>query len=116
MWFGFGDKKQIVVNRTLKTYIRVERVCSMESSATALTPEHSSPHCMAKWGVSGFNGQANGFNNLNCRRGPRSLFACPLHPPHPHSVKQGKGTAFGDQRTVGLVSVAQTTITMNVSL
>ena len=52
----------------LKTSSRNERVCS------ALTPEHSSPHCVAEWGVGGFNGQANGFENLNCHRGPQSLF------------------------------------------
>ena len=76
-----------------------------------LTPEHSSPHCMAKWGLSGFNGgQANRFENLNCSHGPWSLFACLMHSPHPHSAKHGKGTAFGDQRIVALVSVLQTMI------
>ena len=55
-------------------------------------------------GVTGFNGQANGFENLNCRRGPQSLFACPLHSSHPHSGTQGKGTTFGDQRITALVS------------
>ena len=59
---------------------------------------------MAEWGVSRFNGQANGFEDLNCCCGPRSLFACPLYPPHPYSAKQGKLTPFGDQRIVALVS------------
>ena len=40
-----------------------------------LTPKHSSLHCVAKWGVSGFNGRANGFKNLNCHRGPWSPFS-----------------------------------------
>ena len=71
----------------LKTNIRDERVCSTETSFTALTPELSSPHCVARWGV-------GGFENLNCRCGPRSPFACPLHPPHPHSAKHGKGSAY----------------------
>ena len=44
----------------LKTNIRNERVCSMDTRGTALTPEHSSPHCVAEWEVSGFNGQADG--------------------------------------------------------
>ena len=39
-----------------------------------------------------------------------------LHPLHPHSVKRGKGTAFGDQSTVALVSAPQTTIITNVRL
>ena len=64
----------------LKVNICDERVCSMETSGTALTPKHSSPNCVAEWGVSGFNGQANRFEHLNFRCGPRSLFACPLHP------------------------------------
>ena len=59
-----------------------------------LTPEHSYPHCVAEWGVSG-NGQVNRLENLNYRRGPQSLFACPLHPPHPYSAKQGKGIVQG---------------------
>ena len=90
----------------LKTNVRDEQVCSMKTSSTTLTPKHSSPHCVAEWGVSGFNGRANGFENLNCRRGPRTLFTCPLHPPYPHSAKRGKGTVFRDQRIVALVSVA----------
>ena len=85
----------------------------METSGTVLTPELSSPHWVAEWGVSGFNGQVNGFENLNCRRGPRSLFVCLLHPPHPHCAKQGKGTAFGNQHSVALVSMPQTTIITN---
>ena len=93
------------MQKKLKTNICDERVCSTETSDTALTPEHSSPHCVAEWGVSGFNGQANGFEKWNCGCGPWSMFACPLHPPHPHSVKQGKGTVFGDQRAVELVFV-----------
>ena len=52
---------QIQYNTTLNTNIRDERVCNTETSGTPLTPEHSSPHCVAEWGVSGFNGQANGF-------------------------------------------------------
>ena len=101
---------------SLKTNIRVERVCSAETSGTVLTPKHSSPHCVAEWGVSGFHGQANGFEILNCRRGPRSPFACPLHPPHLLSAKHGKGTAFGNYRIVALLSILQTTITTNVRL
>ena len=31
-------------------HVRDERVCSTETSGTALTPEHSSPHCVAEWG------------------------------------------------------------------
>ena len=54
----------------LKTNVCDEQVCSMKTSSTALTPKHSSPHCVAEWGVSGFNGRANRFENLNCRRGP----------------------------------------------
>ena len=77
---------------SLKTNIRDERVCSMETSGTALTPEHSSRHCRAERGVRGFNGQANGlwtvtvdyclisiFLHRDQCRGPRSLLACPLH-------------------------------------
>ena len=100
----------------LKTIICDEPVCSKETTAPCCPPKHSSPHCVAKWRVSGFNMQANGFENLNCRRGPRSLFACPLHPPHLHSAKHGKGTVFGDQCIVALVSVPQTTIITNVRL
>ena len=37
-------------------------------------------------------------------------------PPRPQSRKQGKGTAFGDQRIVALVFAPQTTITTNVGL
>ena len=74
------------------------------------------PHCVAEWRVSGFNGQEKGFENLNCRRGPWSLFACLLHPPHPHSAKQGKGTAFGDQCIVAIVFVPQTKVITNVRL
>ena len=32
----------------LKTNTRDERVCSMETSGTVLTPKHSSPHCVAE--------------------------------------------------------------------
>ena len=46
----------------------------------------------------------------------RSLFKCPLHPPHPHSEKQDKGTSFRDQRIVVLVSMQETMIIMNVRL
>ena len=101
---------------SLKTNICDEQVCSRETSGTTLTPEHSSPHCVAEWGMRRFSGQVNGFENLNCRRGPRSLFACPLHPPHPNWAKQGKGTALGDQRIVALVSLPQTMIITNVRL
>ena len=106
----------VILDIPLKTNISDERVYSTETSGTALTHEHSSPHCVAEWGVNGFNGQGNGFENLNCRHVPWSLFACPLHLPHPHSVEQGRGTAFGDQRIVALVSVPQTTIITNVRL
>ena len=44
----------------LKTNIQVERVCSTDTtcSITALTPEHSTPHCVAKlWPVSGSTGE-----------------------------------------------------------
>ena len=59
----YHGKLLLLVERQfmLKANICDERVCSTETNATALTPEHSSPHCMAGWGVSGFNGQANGF-------------------------------------------------------
>ena len=56
--------------KVLKTNIREEWVCSTETSITALTPVHFSPQCVAEWRVSGFNGQANGFELLKCRRGP----------------------------------------------
>ena len=36
----------------LQTDIRDERVYSTETSGIALTPEHSSPYCVAEWGVS----------------------------------------------------------------
>ena len=85
-------------------------------AAPALTPEHSSPHCVAQWRVSAFNGQANGFENMNCGHGPRSLFMCPFYPPHLCSAKQGKGTAFRDQHIAALVFVSQTTIITNVRL
>ena len=94
----------------LKTNICDERVCSKETSGTALIPEHSYPHCAAKWGAT------NRFENFKYCRGPKFLFACPLHPPHPHSIKQGTGTAFGDQRIVTLVFGPQTTIIINVRL
>ena len=42
-----------------QTIIRDERVWSTETSGTALTPEHSSAHCVAEWGESGLNGQVN---------------------------------------------------------
>ena len=77
----------------LKTNIRDKRVCSTE------TPEHSSTQCVVEWGVNGFNGQANAFENLNCYCGPM----CPLHPPRPthlHSGAQGMKTAFGDQQAI----------------
>ena len=96
--------------KLLQTNICDERVCSMETSGTALIPEHSYPHRVAKWGAT------NRFENLKYCRGPKFLFACPLHPPHPHSIKQGKGTAFGDQRIVTLVFEPQTTIIINVRL
>ena len=79
---------------SLETNICDEQDCSMETSGTALTPEHSSPHCVAEWGVSRFNGQANGFENLNCCRGPQSLFVCPVHPPHPHSARIRRNRQF----------------------
>ena len=44
------------------------------TSGTVLTPKHSSPHCEAEWGMSRVNGQANGFENLNCHRGPVELY------------------------------------------
>ena len=95
-----SDRRILATTNTrpeqLKTNIRDEQVCSTETSGT---PEHSSPHCVAKWGVSGFKWQANRFENLSCRRGPRSLFAYPLHPPHPHFGETGQvngvwGSAF----------------------
>ena len=47
----------------LKTNICDEWVCSMETSGTALTLEHSSPHCVAEWlwssQMSGFNEDGN---------------------------------------------------------
>ena len=64
----------------LKTNIRDERVCSTKTSGNTLTPKHSSPLCVTEWGVSGVTGQANWFENLNCRSGHLSLFACPLRP------------------------------------
>ena len=81
-----------------------EFVFSTETSGTAMTPEHFSPHCVAEWQGSGLNGQAIGFENLNYRRGPR--FRSRVRCSHPILilVKQGKGTAFGDQRIVALVS------------
>ena len=96
----------------LKTNVCDERVCSTETSGTTLTPENSSPHCVAECGVSGFNGHGNRFENLNCFRGPRSLFACPLLPSHLHLTKRDNG----DQRIGELVSVLQTTIFTNVEL
>ena len=35
------------------------RSCVIATSGTALTLEQSSPHCVAKWEVSGFNGRAS---------------------------------------------------------
>ena len=58
-----------------QTFVMSESV-ARRLGGTALTPEHSSPHCVAEWGVSGFNGLANRFENLNCRCGPRSLVHC----------------------------------------
>ena len=81
-WWSLKERNQNKFWETTKNHsnneirhICDERVCSTETSATALTPKHSSPHWVAKWGVSGFNGQVNRFENLNCRFGPQSLFA-----------------------------------------
>ena len=103
-----STESQYPLSLLVNINIRDEQVCSMETSGTALTPKHSSPHCVAEWGVSRFNGQAISFTNLKCCHGHWSLFACPLHPPHPYSAKQGMLTSFGDQRIVALVP--QTTI------
>ena len=84
----------------------------METSGNALTPEHSSPHCVAEWGV--FNWQANGLENLNCRRGTLVPVRVSLASTSSTFREQGKGTAFGDQRIVALVSMPQTTIITNV--
>ena len=93
-----------------------ESVVVRRLAAPRFTHEHSSSHCVAEWGVSRFKGQANGFENLNCRRGSLVSVRMSVAPTHLHSAKQGKGTAFGDQRIVALVSVPQTMKITNVRL
>ena len=51
-----GHIIKIIWSFPLKTNICDERVCSKETSGTALTHKHSSHHCVAEWGMSGFNG------------------------------------------------------------
>ena len=89
--------------------------------STALTPEHSSPHCVAELGVSGFNGQVSGCENLNRRRRPRSLLT--VAPTQSAFGKTGQGNSIQvspwcstSYRGVALVSVPRTTIITNVRL
>ena len=80
-----------------QTFSRSESVANTETSGTALTPEHSSPNCVTKWGVSGFNGQANKIENFELSPmdpGPCSRVHC-THPIRGISAsKQGKGTGI----------------------
>ena len=67
--------------------------------------------------MSGFNGQANGFQNFNSRRWnpvPNRVSVAPSTPFSFGETGQGSAAAFGDQRIVALVSVPQTTIITNV--
>ena len=99
----------------LKTNICDEWVCSMETSGTMLTPEDSSPHCVAKWGVSGFNEEAN---DLKILLSP--WIPVPVHmsvaPTSSAFGKTWQGNSVQGQRIVALVSMPQTTIVVNVRL
>ena len=114
----------------LKTNILDERVCSTETSGTALTPNtppltawpHGEwadsprwlrlPSLRGRMGSERIQRASHRIWKFQLSPWTWSLFAYLLHPP----PKQGKGTVFGDQRIVVLVSVPQTMIITNVRL
>ena len=60
-------------------------------AAPALTPEHSSPHCVAEWGSERIQrGKRTDLKILTVAMDLRSLFACPFHPPRAANLSLSK--------------------------